>query len=277
MPTWDEITPDTERWTRSSRLTCTNLLIGLNVAGFAISGIFLGLKASILPAAFQAPRAIGDLWVWQFLTYSFVQPTDWVYLLSFVLGAYWLYQLGNDLEREIGQGRYLALYLGSAAYGAMMHALYQYGTGSPEPAMSFLGPVLAVSLAAAWRNPNRPVLFFFVLPMRLRTAVLIVGFLAILVCVLVRHTGLSPAALAGAGVAALVFHYAEPALDRWLDGCESRRERARLIEGVELRHQVDQILEKISREGMAAVTRGERRILERASRSMKRDRERLHD
>ncbi|MBI2899415.1 MAG: rhomboid family intramembrane serine protease, partial [Planctomycetes bacterium] len=188
-----------------------------------------------------------------------------------------LYQWGNELEREMGRARYLVLYFGSAAYGAMMHAAYQYVALSAAPAISFFGPVFAVMAAYAWRYPSRTLLFFFVIPMRLRTGVLLTGAVALFYCLVYLHAGLSPVAFLAAGLVALAFHYAEPALDRWVEGLEARRQRAVAVEGVELRHDVDAILEKISREGLGSLSRRERKLLKRASESMGRDRGRSYD
>ncbi len=269
MPTWDEITPETERWTRSSRLTCTNVLIGANIVGFAVAGLLPRIFGiSVDGLAFEANRAIGRFEIWRFATYSLVQLVDFWFLFWFVFGAFTLYQIGNELEREIGPARYLGLYFGCAAYGAMMHAVYQYVSGSFAPALSFFGPVFAVVTAYAWRYPNRPILFFFFLPMRMRTSVLITAGILFFYCLIYFKAGLSPVAFLGAGLAALAVHYAGPAVDRWADARESRRERARMIEGIELKHRVDAILDKISREGMGALTRAERGLLKRASESM---------
>lgn len=273
MPTWDEITPDLERWTRPSRLTCTNILIGVNVVCFLLSGILPRiLQVNILPLYFDAHRAIGSFWLWQFFTYSFVQLVDIWFMFWFILGAYTLYQIGNDLEREVGAPRILVIYFASAAYGALVHAIYQYVSGSAIPALSFFGPVFGVVITYAMRYPSRSVLFFFIIPMRLMTAVLLTGAIVVFYCAIEFKSGTSPFSILGAAAAALAIHKIEPWIDRRLDSVESRRDRERIVEGVELRRQVDLILEKISKEGMGALTRQERKLLEQASQTIGHDR-----
>src|SRR5205814_664828 len=63
---------------------------------------------------------------WQFFSYSFVQLIDAVYIPWLILGVYFLYTIGNELEMEIGSARYLTLYFACGAYGAVSHALLQY-------------------------------------------------------------------------------------------------------------------------------------------------------
>lgn len=57
--------------------------------------------------------------------------------------------------------------------------------------------------------------------------------------------------------------------ERWRIRREERRRRRNMERSEELKRQVDTILEKVSREGMAALTAQERRTLEEASRKMR--------
>lgn len=267
MPTWDEITPDLQRSTRTFRMTCTNALIVANVVGFLFSGIvprFFGVPI-METFAFDAHRAIDGLWLWQFLTYTFVQAVDLWFMIWFVFHAYILYLFGNELERELGPRRFLSLYFAYGFYGAVAHAVYQYVSGSAMGAISLFGPVFGVIMAYALRNPRRPILFFFVIPMKLLTAVLVSGAILVFYFVVSFHEGLSPASILGAGIAAWAIHALSPRLNRWADRRRAGAEQDRVLDEIELRRNVDQILEKISHEGMGSLTRTERRILKRAS------------
>ncbi len=268
MPTWDEITPDVQRSTRTFRMTCTNLLIAANVLGFLLSGIledFLGIPVRE-KLGFNKFFAIDSLWLWQFVTYSFVQSADLWFVIWFVLHAYILYLFGNELEREVGPFRILILYFSYAFYGALAYAGYQTVTSSNVATLSMFAPVFGIIMAYALRNPRRPILFFFVIPMKLMTAVLLSGGILLFYCIISFHKGNSPAAaILGAGIAAWVIHLVAPRLNRWTDNRNARVEQDRILEGIELRRGVDQILDKISQEGMGALTRTERRILKRAS------------
>jgi len=267
MPTWDEITPDIQRSTRTFQFTCTNILILLNVVGFILSGILPRLFGiPILEVlAFDAHQATTSLRLWQFITYSFVQSVDLWFMIWFVFHAYILYLFGNELERELGARRFLTLYLSYAAYGALAHALYQFASGSTVVALSLFAPVFGVLMAYALRNPQRPILFFFVIPMKLMTAVLLSGGILVFYCIISFHEGLSPASILGAGMAAFAIHHLAPRIDRWTQKRRTEVGQDRILDDIELRRNVDQVLEKISREGMGALTRTERKLLKRAS------------
>ncbi len=267
MPTWEDVTPYTDRYTRSPRLTCTNVLIGLNVFGFVLSGILPRvLGVSHLPLAFDARRAIGNLWLWQFATYSFIQPVDVYHFLFFaIFGLYPLYILGNDLEAEIGRCRFLAYYLSFAAYGALAHAAYQYLAGSSAAIQGIFGPVYGVAVASALRAPGRRVLFLFVIPMRMITCVTLLGLLCLFYCIIDFKAGLSPFSILGAAAAAAAVVKLEPRLERLLERRAARRQQEHALEEAQIRREVDFILEKISRQGIGALTRRERTLLRRAS------------
>ncbi len=266
MPTWEDIAATTDRDARSRRLTCTNVLIGLNAAGFLLSGVLpkvLGVDAT--PLAFDARLAIGKLWLWQFATYSFVQLVDIFYFFFFVFGVYALYLLGNELEAEIGKVRCLVYYFSFAAYGAAVHGFYQYVANSSAIALGLFGPVYGIAVVYALRHPHRPVLFFFIIPMRMITCVTLLGILCAFYCIIDFQAGLSPFSILGAAAAAFGAVKLEPRLDRLLERRSARRDRARLAEESEIRREVDRILEKISREGMGSLTRAEKKTLKRAS------------
>lgn len=267
MPTWDEITPELHRSTRTFRFTCTNILISINVVGFILSGILPRLfGVPILDLfAFNTYQAIENYRLWQFLTYSFVQSVDLWFMIWFVFHAYILYLFGNELERDLGPRRLLVLYLSYAAYGALAHGAYQYASGSAVATLSLFAPVYGVLMAYALRNPQRPILFFFVIPMKLISAVLLSGGILVFYCIISFHEGLSPASILGAGISAFAIHHLSPRLDRWANQRRVQVGQDRILDDIELRRNVDQVLEKISREGMGSLTRTERKILKRAS------------
>lgn len=290
MPAWEDVSPYTEQQrTRAHRFSWTNLLIILNLAGFVVAGFLINSKSDLLQRlTFDKAFAIDRLHLWQFLTYSFVQPTDWKYIPWLVLGIYVLYTIGNELEAEFGSARYLTLYFACAAYGALTHAALQYlgpviapGTyysppapGSPfGPAATLCAPVLGVTATAALAWPRRPILFFFFLPMRLRAAVIGVGTLWIFFSIWLDGFGASIGALGAAMAIAAI----EPRVNRSFERAAMRRERDQFLEEVEVRRRTDSILDKITREGMASLSRSERRTLKQASRILSRGKGHPHD
>jgi len=292
MPAWEDVSPYTEQRTRAHRFSWTNLLIILNLIGFVVTGFLIKSNSPALGwLQFDKASAVESFHLWQFVTYSFIQPTHWTYIPWLVLGIYVLYTIGNELESEIGSSRYLTLYFACAAYGALTHAALQYlgpiiapGTyypatpGSPPgspfgPAATLCAPVLGVTLTAAFAWPRRPILFFFFLPMRLRAAVIGVGILWLGFSVWLDGLGASIGALMAAAAIAAI----EPRINRSFERAALRRERDQFLEEVDVRRRTDSILDKITREGMASLSRSERRTLKLASRILNRGKDHPHD
>jgi len=281
MPAWEDISPYTESRTRVRRFSWTNVLIFLHGAGFILTAVLQNSNPEALTwLEFDRSSAIGQLRLWQFFTYSFVQILEPRYLPWLVLGVYTLYTVGNELEAEIGSARYLTLYFACAAYGALAHALLQYLTPIFFPAFPVLpaatlgAPVLGIADAAARRWPRRPVLFLLFIPLRLRSAVFLIG-AAWIGCTLWFDQGFGSslgALAASASIAAL-----EPRVDRIFDTAALRRERDRFVEEVDVRRRTDGILEKITREGMGSLTRAELKTLKQASAIYGRGKGRPHE
>jgi membrane associated rhomboid family serine protease len=283
MPAWEDVSPYTEQRTRAHRFSWTNLLIILNLAGFVVTGFLSKSNPGALAAVeFDKTTAIAQFQLWQFFTYSFVQLIDAVYIPWLILGVYFLYTIGNELEAELGSARYLTVYFACAAYGALAHAVTQYFAPVFSPdyvvgrASTFCAPVLGVAVTAAVTWPRRPILFLFFLPLRLRNA--LIG-LAILWfgCTLTPWLKLGPGASVGAVAAALLMATLEPRLNRSFDRAALRRDRDKFLEEVDVRRRTDGILDKITREGIASLSRTEMKILKQASQIVNRGKGRPHE
>jgi len=281
MPAWEDVSPYTESRTRVHRFSWTNLLIILNLAGFVVTGFLLKNNSEALGwLEFDKSAAIGQLHLWQFVTYSFIQMMEAGFIPWLILGIYTLYTIGNELEAELGSARYLALYFSSAAYGGLLHAVLQYFVPAFLPALSMpaaatlCAPVLGIAATAAQRWPRRPVLLFFFLPLRLRTAALVLG-TGWIASTLWMRQGLGPSL--GALIAAAAISALEPRIDRAFERARVRRDRDRFVEEVDIRRRTDGILDKITREGIGSLTRAERKTLQQASELYGRGKEKPHE
>src|SRR5262245_35670216 len=125
MPTWDEITPFTERDTRN-KWNAVNVLIGINVAGLILPAILQFAKIHALHdiVPFDWVRAVQGGWVWQFFTYTFWHPVSvagnsnniFFVLLAFALGCYVLHTFGRELEQDWSWPRFTIFYLATSVY-----------------------------------------------------------------------------------------------------------------------------------------------------------------
>ncbi len=219
----------------------------------------------------------------QILTHIFlVVPPGFFGGLHLFFLCLMLWGFGGDIERLWGPRHFLNLFfagvIGSVLLGLVAH-LSAFG------GLSLFGPtggIAAVLLAYAVLWPDRRALFFFVIPLRMRWVILIFAIL-IGVSSMVSLLQVLGGALGGAlfiyyylrkGNRAYAAHVEDrtPTLaERW----EEYRKRKRLnkkkqeIERrIEMKEEVDRLLDKISKQGMKSLSRKEKALLDRASKEL---------
>lgn len=203
--------------------------------------------------------------LWQFVTSMFLHED----VLHIVINLVILYLFGRELEVVLGRFAFCVLFFASGIYGGLGYVLWQYAAGAEStPCIGASGAVFGIMMAYACHWPNRPVMFFLVIPMRAWTAVMIFIGIELLYAIGNFQTGIANAAhLAGALTAFLMVKFGGP-LDDWLDRREAAAARRKFLRNFERKRRVDEILGKISREGMPSLTKEERRFLEKTSRDM---------
>lgn len=281
MPTWDQTTPYMDQSTGFRRITATHVLIGLHIAGLVASVILLSFSLAPLTAmALHRTYAIEQGWVWQFVTYGFTFGTSYMNLLGnhfwimlfFPIMMIMLHQFGSELEAMLGARKFLTIFFAGQIYGGLAQCLYQYVSGVAMPTTGLLYPGIdAVIIMSGLMQPNRMVMFFFMLPMKMIHANLIIVGLTVLSSVPLFRLGQAPFATLGSVLAVYLMFKLEPRIDRWLDRRESRLARRRAEEVARVKMRVDDLLDKISRDGMQSLSAAERAFLERASRKVSND------
>jgi hypothetical protein len=187
--------------------------------------------------------------------------------------ALWFF--GRDVEGIYGRKVFLQLYLTLIILSGLCWLVTAYHT----PASSVVGAsgaVFGIMLVFVLHYPTRTVLLFGVVPVRawfLMAAYLIMEFSALS---RERHDFVAHTAHLGGALFGFIFYKTGWTLFSLAPGhllkrgVGGRRPKLRLHAPEQdddlLNERVDQILEKISREGEASLTKDERRVLEDASR-----------
>jgi membrane associated rhomboid family serine protease len=256
----------------------TRRLLTINVAIFAINFVAYllgGLLSfehgyeSVLrqleldPAAWSGHFPLVP--IWQLLTYGFLHSVlDLFHILGNML---LLYFMGSMLEEMIGSRRFLLTYFASQLAGALLFLAPMLFGSVTGPALGASGAVYGITIAAATLRPRQTVFLLFI-PITMR--VLAIGFLVITLfdwLLSMRQGSDGIAHLVHLGGIAYGFLavrtgliYKDP-----IDSLDRRRAVHELERASDDEARVDQLLEKIHREGMNSLTRGEREFLKRVS------------
>jgi len=249
--------------------TAVTTIILINVALWVVDSLIGGGLSKL--TALEV-GALGRPWLWwQFLTYGFTHSLSMGHVLGNMVG---LFFLGREVEHRYGTREFVRLYLVMIVFAGVVWAVVntlQGGTGPPVIGAS--GAVVGVILLFALNFPRRTVLLFFVFPM----PAWILGVFIVLVDLFgIGDERIAVEAhLAGAAFAFLYFQQQWSLgrfFERWFSWLKiSRRPKLRIHRPDEeepddkLSAQVDEILEKIHREGESSLSRKERRILQNAS------------
>jgi membrane associated rhomboid family serine protease len=259
-------------------------LIAMQIAlGIAILIEAAAMQRSALRQAFELSwaSAVGQGYLWQLVTASLVHTHP----LQLLFNLLTLWMFGSELEQRWGRQVFLRYYVFCAVSSSLIFLLL----GSFLPAMrmdvfsSSTGANLGLLIAYAIYWPERQVWFFFLFPVRMKFVALITGLIALSYAVSAAPFVLSAAGHLGGLIAAgllLLLTGGEPQrVGRVLSSVGSfltsrlRRPDSDLgteFEPGEMEARIDQILDKISREGMKSLTVAEKKFLRAASERMNR-------
>lgn len=264
--------------------TMVGTLILLNVAAYLADALFTAEGHTITTTFLAAPATVltQPLAWWKLITYGFAHHANPQHIFLNMLG---LFFLGPEIENTYGRREFLRIYLAALLAGSLAWATINWAQGNVRGLlMGASGAVTAVVVLYALNFPHRTLLLFFFLPVPAWFAGLLVVLLDLYGAI---HRPESHVAyvvhLAGAALALVYFQtgmnfgrllpdlswlrrrpplrlrHPEPEDAKGEDAAEATAED-------ELADEVDRILEKISRQGEASLTRKERRTLRLASR-----------
>ena len=271
-----------ERTGWSSRSVVVNLIIA-NVVIFFLQQLLKDGNRSMLEEWFALT---GDFFhrpweVWRLVTYGFLHGG--IGHIFFNMYALWLF--GMDIESRYGKAEFLRFYLVALVVAGLVWLVVEAALSGVAPNVLLIGAsgaITAVMILFVLHFPERTIMFWGVVPMK----VWVLGALYVGLDVLgaMNRTGHTPVAhVAHLGGAAFGFLYVRQRLNLGrfvpsdaLKALARRRPKLKIHDPDtnkrELNKQVDAILEKISREGEASLTRQERKTLEEASRQYQRRR-----
>jgi membrane associated rhomboid family serine protease len=218
---------------------------------------------------------------WQILTYMFLHG-GWFHILFNLLG---LWMFAGELEQIWGRSLFLRYYMfcgiGAGLFIALMNYI-MYARYQINPVtLGASGAIYGILLAYGWTWPNRQVLLYFVIPIKVKYLVVIFGlieFFGTLSTATGTGGNISHIGHLGGLVSGLIFMIVRMRKTGTIqkdssgmkDNIVSRiMKKRRLIKKkkeIETRIQakkiIDELLEKIARQGMSSLTQKEKTDLE---------------
>ena len=224
------------------------------------------------------PReALDRLHLWQFVTYMFLHQNFWHLFFNMFL----LWMFGSEIDSQWGKRAFLRYYLFTGIGAGLVYVLLMPRIEPATAAIPLIGASGAgygILTAYGLLYPERRVLLWFLIPIKVKWFVIGLGIFELLA----TRTPSSVGHLAHLGGILFGVLYLKVGDRLWRKFTRARRRnRARgrfhvlddapppasgTAPGPEPRDEIDRLLEKISREGLASLTEQERETLRRASR-----------
>jgi membrane associated rhomboid family serine protease len=241
-------------------------LIVINVIVFLAVNLMRGIPW--LSFFGLVPRyVIGRLMLWQLVSYMFLHTG----LMHLAFNMLMLWFFGPGLEDVWGKREFLYFYFFTGIGAGLCSVVTS--SGSYIPIIGASGAIFGILAAYAVMYPEGTILLFFVFPMKMKHAMLVLAGMNLMGAMSSSGGDIAYIAHLGGGLFGYLYlknewfrrHLSYSSFAERKNRTESDREEKRRREEEELAREVDRILDKVSRLGMSSLSRRERKILERKS------------
>lgn len=269
---------------RMSGVSVSAWLIGINVVIFLLDSVLGGSRraSAFAPSElgyFSIDKAVYGVQLWRWFTYQFLHAG----LFHIFFNMLMLFYFGPWIERTLGARRFLAFYLLCGCCGAVVFTGLAFvpdllGVGQATPLIGASGSIFGLLVACAVLFPHQELMLWGAIRMTMRTLALV--FLGIAVLGVIAGSVNAGGEAAHLGGALLGFVLIKNA--HWLNIFDrmampnispgqiaEKRKRASFNQKIKKQQaaeaEVDRILDKVHNEGLASLTKKEKRILQEAT------------
>lgn len=267
-------------------------LLIINIAVFIIQNLS---SFVFRPGAFEQVFALSHLGlvhefkIWQLFSYMFLHGS-WLHLFFNMLT---LWMFGGDLENLWGSKTFLKYYLYCGLGAGLFIAAMNFYTYSPEmPMLSITlgasGAIYGILLAYGMTWPNRTVLLYFIFPLKIKYLVLVFGIIEFMGTLTSQGGGIShighlggllsgfllmkfiipgelKASRSGGNLSATVTglkNKIQNPIDAFLKKKRLQKKKQQIETRIKAKKIIDDLLEKIARQGMSSLSSKEKQDLE---------------
>lgn len=159
-------------WKPRMFTTAIKLLIGANIVMFILKALTAMYNVNMVGALGLSPQTIWPM-LWQPITYMFIHGDIWhVAINMFVL---WMF--GSELEMIWGQRSFLKYFFVTGIGSGLVWVLFNMGT-SYTVLIGASGAIYGILMAYGLLFPNRTVYLYFLIPIKVKWLVLLIGAIA---------------------------------------------------------------------------------------------------
>jgi membrane associated rhomboid family serine protease len=257
-------------WLRGYPIYVNRLVLILNIAAFAAVAIAAAAFGDGVLAALSLSNwdIVHGGQIWRLVTYV-IFPPDGYNAIRFIFAMGFLYFFGKQVEEYVGRTAFLYLYVALVLVPSLVACLLAL-LGIPVNTLGSYGPIFGVFIAFATLYPRMEINIWFVNLFAMYWAFALLG-------VLTLADLRDPVGLGALWLDAAIGYLAMRLIGAgygftWLTDWIEERRAARLAKKHNLRvmketkesESIDDILEKISKQGVGSLTAKERAALERA-------------
>jgi membrane associated rhomboid family serine protease len=242
------------------------IILIINVAVFLLAHLLRGANW-IWFFALTPQLVLRKFMLWQILSYAFLHLDLWHLIINMLM----LWFFGPAIEQRWGGPRFLFYYLFCATGAGLCSFIVSFNSSIPVIGAS--GAIFGILVAYAMMFPETVILLFFIFPMKMRHAVLVLAAINLLGAISASGGGVAYIAHLGGGLFGYLYLRSEwirlktsglglGAVKLWW-----QKKKTKQIQKTtqDIDQDVDQILDKISKQGIGSLSRKEREVLERKS------------
>ncbi len=242
-------------------------LIIANVAVFVIQYLFASKGVYLSSYLGLVPKYVYTKFtVWQIFSYLFLHGSFWHILMN----MFFLWMFGCELERYWGSREFLFYYFVTGVGAGIFNIILDLN--STIPIIGASGAIYGILTAFGIIFPNRLIYIYFLIPIRAKYFVIIIGIITFLSAFSSAPSGIAHFAHLGGIVIGFIYLRKnirlEYIMERWIRFRFNRR--LKIVRDKQKRvrdskEQIDMILDKINEVGYKNLTEEEKKILYRAS------------
>ena len=259
-------------WVSGHPIYVNKLLLILNIGGFAVVALAVSILGSDVLQALTLgnEEVVHSGQVWRLVTYIISPPDTWSAInLIFAMG--FLYYFGRQVEEYVGRTAYIKLYAALMLIPALVACLLTF-VGFSFHLLGSYGPIFGVFIAFATLYPRMEITIWFVNLVAMHWAYALLGLLTLANIAQRDWVGLGAlwldAGIGYFGMRLVGAGYGFTWLTDWLDERRAvrlaRKHNIKVMKETQATESIDQILEKISKQGVGSLNARERAALERA-------------